>query len=667
MMYRSVVVTLFVLITAGCGGGGGSSGGGGSDGGGVATSGLLPAAPAPGATLRADASVLRVLRPGSVWVYQGAEEAANRIPKTYTNTVTQVASTTGVDERATNALNGGADSINVRIDAGSIRNRVPLTDLGINETVDVIELRSPVRVNDQYTVFDRRVVEAVADLDGDGKRETLDIAVWSVVVGEETVDLLHRRGLRAVRVDTTALTRVRGTASGAISEIERAVGSVWYANGIGIVRSKFDAASELTPGARDVTTEELAYWDGLSEGLGASTPVNAVWPDGPRAGTSIGRPLLGAGLDNHAVALAGLVFDPDSTTRFTLAKISLQGRVEVATEHAGVSLGGAALEPMALLRLGSELRVIGRQGGGNGDVAMLAFDADGRRLPGSVTRLFAGPAVLPAGLNESPLATATDGNRLWVMWIRPTPGRESEVAIGDLMLAAFAADGATVAPPLVVETGFDFRRLNHMRLAASSSKVLATWQFGIGTADEVQPRYLVVDAGSTLVLAKRPLLDAANFLMTPLVNGDAMLLALTPLASAEAAAVVKLSASFDPLRSTVGAPTTEKVVPSWVNPGYGATSFLIDATKLLIIGGEASRRWPWENNAVPLQTLIDLALPAGPPSTFSSAQYVSRIALFTDPQQLTVAIATLAVAGRIMTIHGSSQGAATVTSWRPSL
>ena len=58
---------------------------------------------------------------------------------------------------------------------------------GINDIDDVIELRSPVQVNDQYTAFDRRIVGALPDADGDGMAETLDLASYSRVIGTETV------------------------------------------------------------------------------------------------------------------------------------------------------------------------------------------------------------------------------------------------------------------------------------------------------------------------------------------------------------------------------------------------------------------------------------------------------------------------------------------------
>ncbi|HEV8689497.1 MAG TPA: hypothetical protein VGQ91_04305, partial [Ideonella sp.] len=53
-------------LLAGCGGGGG----GGDE---RTTSGLVPAAPTPGATLFADATVLRPLVPGASWSYSGTD------------------------------------------------------------------------------------------------------------------------------------------------------------------------------------------------------------------------------------------------------------------------------------------------------------------------------------------------------------------------------------------------------------------------------------------------------------------------------------------------------------------------------------------------------------------------------------------------------------------
>ncbi len=115
---------LLLLISA-CGGGGGAAGGttgsGGSTGGGgsATITGLIPVAPAAGATLYADAAVLLPLRAGAVWHYRGTTQSTNGTG-TYGVLVTQSAGSAGGvsvrrqstapddDDTSTYSLSGGA-------------------------------------------------------------------------------------------------------------------------------------------------------------------------------------------------------------------------------------------------------------------------------------------------------------------------------------------------------------------------------------------------------------------------------------------------------------------------------------------------------------------------------------------------------------------------------
>ncbi len=204
---------------------------------GPVTSGLLPVAPALGTTLETDVARLRVLRAGASWRYTGVVREVGAPARAYTNVVTHSTTGAGVTESGSNPLNEGADSQAVRIEAGAVKVTLPLNEFGVARTIDFVELRAPVRVGDQITQFDERVADVIADLDGDGKREGLDIAIWTRVIGEESVDLLHRPGLRAVRLDTGIAFRLRPSAasSPASRRSPRSSGTgmspawVWYA------------------------------------------------------------------------------------------------------------------------------------------------------------------------------------------------------------------------------------------------------------------------------------------------------------------------------------------------------------------------------------------------------------------------------------------------------
>lgn len=248
-----LAAALLAGLLAGCGGGGG-----GDDG--PDTSGLVPTAPALGATLYADATVLRPLVPGASWQYAGT--APGNVA--YTSSVTHAAASPGVLETATNTFNGGAGSVHVAIVNGDVVQPDPedLDGDGVADISNAIELRSPVRVNDQVVVFDRRLPGALDDVDGDGRAETFDLAAYSRVIGTEDVALDGLPTQHAVRVDHVVAGRVILSKDGQATPVISATQSVWYAEGLGIVRRRLDAPA-LDGVNRDITDERLTGWDGL--------------------------------------------------------------------------------------------------------------------------------------------------------------------------------------------------------------------------------------------------------------------------------------------------------------------------------------------------------------------------------------------------------------------
>lgn len=236
------------------------------------TSGLVPAALAPGAVLHQDALVLRPLRAGAVWNYRGVDDR-NGDPSTaiiYETATSQVEVDGVLREQASNLYADGAAVSSVFIEGGNVllRESADFIDNGADEHLDTIELRSPVRVNDQYVVLDRHFDDVGEDFDGDGRNDELDLAVWRRVIGEETLELSNIRPVRAVRVDTELRLRVRYSSDGSYSAVVRIAEGVWYAPGIGIVRRRLDRPGTDVPAIRHVAVEELVTWDGVSEGVG---------------------------------------------------------------------------------------------------------------------------------------------------------------------------------------------------------------------------------------------------------------------------------------------------------------------------------------------------------------------------------------------------------------
>jgi hypothetical protein len=246
---------LLLALLAACGGGDGDDGDSGSG-----NTGLVPAPQALGTTLFADATVLRPLVPGASWQYGGTAPGS----VAYTSTVTQASATPGVSESSTNTFNRGASSVHVIAANGNILQPDPqdVDGDGIADIANAVELRSPVRVNDQIVAFDERTAGAVPDVDGDGVAEAFDLAIYSVVVGAEDVLLAGLPTQHAVRVDRVVAGRVVLSRNGQKLPTVSSTQSVWYAPSLGVVRRRLDAPSDDGL-SRAVTDERLTGWDGL--------------------------------------------------------------------------------------------------------------------------------------------------------------------------------------------------------------------------------------------------------------------------------------------------------------------------------------------------------------------------------------------------------------------
>lgn len=246
------LVALTTLALAGCGGGSTDDEDEGT--------GLVPVAPTPGATLFNDATVLRPMKAGARWEFAGTAADGD----SYANVVTQTSATPGVTESSTNLLNMGAHSAHVVEINGNIiqPDAVDFDGNGAPDFADMIELRSPVRVNDQFVVVDRQLPNVMPDLDGDGRGEALDLAIYSRVIGTEDVVLTGLPTQRAVRVERTGVTRVVMSKDGQKLPSIAAITTTWYAPSVGIVRRRFDRPADVGT-SREITDERATGWSGL--------------------------------------------------------------------------------------------------------------------------------------------------------------------------------------------------------------------------------------------------------------------------------------------------------------------------------------------------------------------------------------------------------------------
>ncbi|MFZ5548873.1 MAG: dockerin type I domain-containing protein [Pseudomonadota bacterium] len=225
-----------VMVLSACGGGGGEG-----EENPPQTTGLVPEAPPLGATLAPQAASLQPLAPGATWTYTGAYFGTPGFSMEYSNVVSHTAAPRGVIEAATDAFALGPTEIALGIVGGNVvqTSQVDFDGDGKVDAIDPIVLRSPVRQNDQIVHTDSRMLTN-SDSDGDGLKDSLDFAIYSRVIGTETVELGGSLGnVSAVRVDLVTVGRMVLTA-GAIWPTYTTTLSTWYAPSLGAVRRRLD-------------------------------------------------------------------------------------------------------------------------------------------------------------------------------------------------------------------------------------------------------------------------------------------------------------------------------------------------------------------------------------------------------------------------------------------
>jgi hypothetical protein len=249
--WRGAWAAAWVLGLAACGGGG-------SDSGADKGTGLVPPPPALGATLYADATVLRPLVPGATWQYEGTDSSG----ASHANTVTQAShAVVGVTETHTNYFNTGAFSVHLSAVNGSIL-QLDSTDQNGNfvDMADVIELRSPVRVNDQVVLVDKHIPDAYDDSDGDGRSEAADMALYARVIGTEELQV-DGQAQQAVRIDRVLVVRAVMSKTGMTQNVFTDTLSTWYVPSVGIVRRQ--DTFEMVGAGTLVSEEHLVGSSGL--------------------------------------------------------------------------------------------------------------------------------------------------------------------------------------------------------------------------------------------------------------------------------------------------------------------------------------------------------------------------------------------------------------------
>lgn len=495
-------VVLLALALAACGGGGGGEAEvppptGGGD---ATPSGLLPLAPALGPTLQADASRLLPLREGTVVRYRGVH-VATPSPRGYSNTVRWSAGADGYRGAASNGFDDGPDPGSlVLASSGSVKVRESVSLEGTlpAETIDIMLLRSPVRTGDRYVALDRRYATVGVDYDGDAVHDGLDVAVWSDVAGSDTVTLTGGRRVAAVRVDTKIRMRLRLSFDRtAIPYVESTL-SHWFADGLGIVKSRYQPPS--IDGVADVVEETLETLDAGDSGIGHTAPALQALP-----GTTTAAPAPGTAVfvNGHAVALAGLPGEPGALG-FSLSRIDTRGRVVAmkSYRYADVAARGGMGRAPRLLQMGDELRVVFASDDG---LQMLRVDTTGQTLlaPQAVVL---GNAPRYGSDDGVEFQAGVAGGRLWLAWM-DYPVYLNDVNQSTLSAQPFDAAGVPLAPPQVLASGLRPLSVRGPHAAvAAGDRLLLNWT--VTLSDRVTGYYAVLGPASDTPLAQGTLAPA---------------------------------------------------------------------------------------------------------------------------------------------------------------
>jgi hypothetical protein len=481
-------------MLVGCGGGSGGGGDAGPDPDGPVS--LIPAAPALGEVLVADALSLRPLRGGSRWMYR--EELAGAT--TLRTTVDVSGSSPTFTEVSAGAAGGGERTLSV---SGSTLSASEVLDLGdgtptsqVNYTV----LRSPVRSGDQFTLVERNDLSAGTDLDGDGIEERLDLAAYSRVVGWEDIDLpaLGRRA-RTVRVDTFFLVRVFGTRADRYEPTARVRETVWYWPGVGVARMQTTAgASDGGDGVVD-SDLTLTSWDGVTTGVGFLDLGGR-----PFGAPPLGWPLDGVSLGDRAVVLHASGASADAISGVWTSVVNARGDIVRAQQIPALSTFGTT----KLARLSDStvglLWSYRASAGSSDEIRMIRLDRDGVPLD-----TYPGLRLVDTGIvGAATMAAAWDGQRMWLAWVRFDATAQQSESI-PVVVQSFDATGLPSGPLTRIGASPNGGALS-LGLAPTTDGVMASWWQSTSFGEQRSGQLRVARVNSSGAVTSTVVADAVS-------------------------------------------------------------------------------------------------------------------------------------------------------------
>lgn len=593
-----------VVALSACGGGGGGSDAGTSPPPAGAAS-LIPAAPAPGAVLQAEAATLRPLATGGLWRYRGVNVVQGNASSAYTTDITIAASGGALTESATNASNEGAASRGIALEGGSVvvTEQFDFTGKGSGETVRMTQLRSPVRVDDQWTILARRFTETAIDVDGDKRTDAVDVAMYARVIGEESLTLPRLAAIKAVRVDTKLLVRVVPSSTGTPGEVTTLEISDWYAPGIGLVQERTRAPLSGSTVLRE-TTEVLVGYDIGSDGGGIALYRAAQVPATAQSMAGEWLPEADKIVAVGEVGNEVLLFQQTSastTSDLIVSRLDRNGRVLDTVRHTGLSRN-AVVPPM--LHAGGAV-VLGRaENRPAEEVQLLSFDARGALSATRPTINLRTSSDFPdQAVQFGPVSAATDGQTVWLLWERAGPFGTWPT----LVLRGFDLNGV----PRDREARLEGLATSQQRLAMSGRYVVATWKRPnpISGFDQQLAAYEPNSLSGTQATIATGLPAFPNYVTDygffNQVTGTtlAWVRGLGSGSAIEGVGMLRVSGGFMPLRATTGSIDTELV------PGLPPTGSMaqLAGRGQRIFHMQAVRGAPWQDMTAEPTTLLKLS------------------------------------------------------------
>lgn len=578
---RTLSASLLAALAA-CGGGGGSSGGPPAGG-----TGFIPAPGVLGATLYARGTDVRPVRAGAKWVYHRNDYSLGG-DLTVTNSAVAAAGTSVIETSSDDPTS----HTTVSVDAiGSVLVSAPLSLDGAHTfTVGGFELRSPVRVNDQYVIFDGDV--ANIDADGDGKPDHVQLAFWRVVVGNEPVDLPNRAAPTiALRVDT--FVTIKLTPSGGAAAVQSSAStSAWYEPGVGIVRQT--VASSSASRALDAD-DVLTGWDGVTEGRGYITqPQQSV-----DATTSMRSAVAAVGVPTGALVFtaSGLHrLDKNGVLQATLPNPPIAGSFNLLRSGAGVRALAGFPPAMQLHSLDDQGQYVGLAG---------SFNFSNER------------ASLVSETNWT-FGAHPGGPWIWVAWQRSFNALPGQV-LSEIVVRAVGGDGVSTIPERTFAVASNVQP-GSVRVSAQPGGAVVTWS-ELDTSSITTARAALVTNVGVVQFDASPIVQAGTFpgtvgVAVPISDGTTTWLAWTnglPTSVPGTLMQQPYGVQLDAAGNGLGAPASA-ALPAAVDATFidWPAGVVADSAHLFATGMAFGLAFPNDHQQKTMMTFADYAAGAGP-------------------------------------------------------